>query len=305
MTIKYEIWTPDDVTKLCILPKLAAEIGLNESLVLRQIIFWIKNSNNLRDGEYWTFQSLRGMKKKAFDFWGVNTINRAVKKLEAHGLIKVTDEYNARKGDKTRWFTLIPEGIAKLSSVEIRAITDEVKAVPKRNSKKQEKPNSSNSEGDKAVPERNSLFQNGTTLPETTQRITDKKIKDSAPADTAQPPAAIDKSKPARPRDRLFDAVAWAWNTNGSFTGKLKNFVTGQTDADKGKWHQYQIDPARPMMPDEVVGFRIWCEKNDYLHPKAGVPTKKPDELNDRIEDFRGAPNYTMLVEAGQRYLAP
>jgi hypothetical protein len=84
---KPQIYTSGNPTVTRIVPELAAEIGLNESIILLQIAFWIKTSNNLRDGRYWTYQSSRDMKRKAFPYWSHSTIDRAVKKLIAQGYV--------------------------------------------------------------------------------------------------------------------------------------------------------------------------------------------------------------------------
>ncbi|WLF74824.1 hypothetical protein Q3V38_08385 [Limosilactobacillus fermentum] len=38
---------------LQVLPSLAKSIGLNEAIVLQQIHYWIRKSNNLKDGHKW------------------------------------------------------------------------------------------------------------------------------------------------------------------------------------------------------------------------------------------------------------
>lgn len=66
-------------------PALACEIGLNESLVLLQLEFWIAISNNKRDGMLWTYQSTRDIKAKTFPFWSLDTINRATPRSSKDG----------------------------------------------------------------------------------------------------------------------------------------------------------------------------------------------------------------------------
>ena len=100
-------------------PALACEIGLNESVILLQLEFWIAISNNERDGMYWTYQSVRDI-QSTFSFWSLDTINRAIKSLEKKGLIITTTKYNPLKYDKTRWFTLNFSELAKLESISIK-----------------------------------------------------------------------------------------------------------------------------------------------------------------------------------------
>lgn len=101
--------------RLC--PELAAEIGLNESIILLQIEFWVAISNNVRDGRRWTYQSVRDI-QESFPFWSPMTINRAIHSLEDKGLI-ISANYNQLKYDYTRWFSLNEEEIGKLNSVKL------------------------------------------------------------------------------------------------------------------------------------------------------------------------------------------
>lgn len=111
---KTRIYLENKPTVTRIVPELAVAIGLNESIILLQLDFWIGQSDNFQDGRYWTFQSLRDMREKAFGYLGLATINRAVLSLEEQGLI-IVGNYNKRKGDTTRWFALNPDGLRKLS----------------------------------------------------------------------------------------------------------------------------------------------------------------------------------------------
>lgn len=101
-------------------PALAVEIGLNESLLLLQIEFWISISNNERDGQQWTYQSTRDIQEKAFPFWSHHTINRAIKSLETSGYIITTTKYNTLKYDKTRWIALNFDELSKLKSISVK-----------------------------------------------------------------------------------------------------------------------------------------------------------------------------------------
>lgn len=121
----YEIWAPADPTVLRILPDLAEEIGLNESIVLLQLDYWIRHSHHVRDGRRWTYQSVRDMQRKAFKWWSLDTINRAIASLVRQELILVTDRYNQHKHDRTRWFALNPKGFQRLKSVELKPAPDQ------------------------------------------------------------------------------------------------------------------------------------------------------------------------------------
>lgn len=101
-------------------PALACEIGLNESLLLLQIEFFISVSGIEKDGQKWIFNSTRDIRDKWFPFWSHHTINRAIKSLENKKLIDTTTRYNKAKYDKTRWFTLNYQGLSGLESIAVK-----------------------------------------------------------------------------------------------------------------------------------------------------------------------------------------
>jgi DnaD/phage-associated family protein len=102
-------------------PELATEIGLNESIILLQIEFWISISDHFIDGKYWTYQSIRDI-QKTFSFWSHETINRAINSLIKLELLD-SGNYNQNRYDKTRWFSLNEEGISKLKSISINTLS--------------------------------------------------------------------------------------------------------------------------------------------------------------------------------------
>jgi len=93
---------------LLVMPQLAIKIGLNESLILQQIHYWIeinkKANQNKRDGYYWTYNSYEQWQKQ-FPFWCSKTIQRAINTLEKMKLI-VSDNYNRLKIDRTKWYRI-------------------------------------------------------------------------------------------------------------------------------------------------------------------------------------------------------
>lgn len=117
---KYDVYSSaTEPIILRVLPDLAAEIGLNASLVLLQMAYWIRIGRHEHDGRYWTYQSLRDMQEKAFPFWSHMTIQRAIERLLEKNLLIARDDLNQRKGDNTRWFALNPEGFTALRSVTL------------------------------------------------------------------------------------------------------------------------------------------------------------------------------------------
>ena len=65
---------------LVINPKLAELIGLNEAIIIQQMNYWLKKSDNHIDGKTWIYNSAPKWKKQ-FPFFSESTIKRAIYKL--------------------------------------------------------------------------------------------------------------------------------------------------------------------------------------------------------------------------------
>ena len=98
-----------DTHPIVINPELAERVGLNESIVLQQIHYWLeKNRNdgrNFHDGRYWTYNSIKNWHEKNFRFWGFNTVQRAFASLIKKGYL-ITGSYNQYKFDQTKWYSI-------------------------------------------------------------------------------------------------------------------------------------------------------------------------------------------------------
>ena len=191
--LKPRIFLENTPTVERLVPELATAIGLNESIMLLQLDFWIGQSDNYRDGSWWTYQSTREMQAKAFPYWGIGTIQRTVVSLEKQELV-ITGNYNKRPHDNTRWFALNPVGMKALSkkcpSVQFFVPEPEAEKVESDYTQGLEQGRNgvgtTRSKMEQPVPEWNDPFQNGTTLPETPTENTQKEEpKDSAPKNGA------------------------------------------------------------------------------------------------------------------------
>lgn len=98
---------------LLIPPTLATKIGLNEAIVLQQVHFWLSVSDHEKDGRKWVFNTYDDWQKQ-FPFWSKPTIVRIFKSLKDADLILV-DNYNKRSYDRTSWYTVNYDALAKLS----------------------------------------------------------------------------------------------------------------------------------------------------------------------------------------------
>ena len=89
---------------LQVLPSLAKEIGLNEAIILQQMHYWLLKSANEFAGVKWFYKTLEEWQTE-FPFWSAMTIRRTLGSLEKQKIIKI-DNFNKKKFDKTKWFTI-------------------------------------------------------------------------------------------------------------------------------------------------------------------------------------------------------
>lgn len=106
----------DDSQPLVVDPQVALKIGLNESIVIRQLHYWLgKNEhrdNNNIDGKIYCYNSLDEWQKQ-FPFWSKDTVKRTMKKLKDLGLIEITKS-PTNSYDKTNWYTINYEAYSAL-----------------------------------------------------------------------------------------------------------------------------------------------------------------------------------------------
>lgn len=109
-----------DEHPLVILKPIAKAIGLNESIVLQQINYWIKINEskgiNYYDGRYWVYNSIQNWAESEFDFWSYDTVKRTFKSLEVNGLL-ITGNYNREARDRTKWYTIDYEKLYSFDSL--------------------------------------------------------------------------------------------------------------------------------------------------------------------------------------------
>lgn len=110
--------TFNDPQPLRIDRRLAMEIGFLESVVLLQLEFLISISHNEREGQFWTYHTLKQLQERHFPWLSQATICRTIQSLEEKGLI-VRGHFNRSGFDRTQWFALNYEGIAQLKSIRI------------------------------------------------------------------------------------------------------------------------------------------------------------------------------------------
>lgn len=91
--------------------KLAVMYGLEEAIILQNLMFWIKknraNSKHFHDGRYWTYNSAKAF-ETLFPFWNRAKIYRILESLEKQGAI-FCGNYNDVAYDRTRWYAVKDE----------------------------------------------------------------------------------------------------------------------------------------------------------------------------------------------------
>lgn len=113
-------------------PMLAAKIGLNESIVLQQIHYWLKNNHkknrNLYNGKYWAYNTYKEWQDQ-FPFWSLSTIKRTFQSLENKHLL-LSARFNKLGIDRTKWYTINYERLKLTFPLAQFEPLDELKLTP-------------------------------------------------------------------------------------------------------------------------------------------------------------------------------
>ncbi|MDP4146491.1 MAG: hypothetical protein Q8936_18765 [Bacillota bacterium] len=84
--------------------ELAKLIGLNESIVLQQMQYWLEKSHHTIEGVKWIYNTYADWKLQ-FPFFSESTIRRIIKRLEDKDIIR-SSNFNKSKMDNTKWYTI-------------------------------------------------------------------------------------------------------------------------------------------------------------------------------------------------------
>ncbi|MDE7204624.1 MAG: hypothetical protein K2O91_22610 [Lachnospiraceae bacterium] len=116
-----------DERPLLVMPKLATLIGLNESIVLQQIHYWLigkeQRQQDYIDSHYWVYNTYEQWQEQ-FPFWSIMTIRRTFTKLENMNLLTVGN-YNMAEFDKTKWYSINYAALNNLVSTSVQIGTME------------------------------------------------------------------------------------------------------------------------------------------------------------------------------------
>lgn len=87
---------------------LTTEYGVPEAIFVHRLYWWVHdnaaNDRNLKDGRYWTYDSLAAL-TKIFPFWSRRQIERIINRCREKGLI-LTAAYSKDRRDRTTWYTV-------------------------------------------------------------------------------------------------------------------------------------------------------------------------------------------------------
>ncbi|MBP1917214.1 putative phage protein (TIGR02220 family) [Lederbergia galactosidilyticus] len=107
-----------DEHPLVILPSLAIHLGLNESIIIQQLHYWVNSNGKTREGHKWVYNTYEDWQKQ-FPFWSISTIRRTITKLENADYIIVSN-FNKLAIDKTKWYRINYDMLKGLNSPSVQ-----------------------------------------------------------------------------------------------------------------------------------------------------------------------------------------
>ena len=127
-------------TVLTIEPTLALKIGLNESIVLKQLHYWIKKSKKNHNGKKWVFNTYKQWKEQ-LPFFSEKTIQRIILNLKEIGLIEI-QQIDKNKMNRTNFYSINYEKIDQLfEDLKISNQTPSITKQEENKKLKEKKPN--------------------------------------------------------------------------------------------------------------------------------------------------------------------
>jgi hypothetical protein len=107
--------------------------GIPEAIIIHNFSFWINrnraNGTHQHDGHTWLYNSVKAL-GTLFPYMTGDKIRRALESLEAQGVL-LTGFYNARPGDRTKWFAFVDEAEFLPAEDHLAKIPNGGKKAPK------------------------------------------------------------------------------------------------------------------------------------------------------------------------------
>lgn len=106
---------------LIILPTLAVKIGLNESIFLQQLHYWLdpRINKNFKENTYWVYNTYSEWCKQ-FPFWSERTLRRIISSLEEKNII-ISENFNKDAFDKTKWYSINYHALQTIENLSDRS----------------------------------------------------------------------------------------------------------------------------------------------------------------------------------------
>ena len=245
-----------DDQPLIVLPKLAQKVGLNESLFLQQLHYWLLQKRNIRDGYYWAFNSYPEWLKQ-FPFWSESTLKRTVTSLEKSGLV-ITGNYNSMKIDKTKWY--------RIDYKILKEITSDIEEFDGKASNDESVQNDTTS-GSKRTNEGIDLNR---PIPKITTKTTTDNLKDNIPAKADTIP---------------YQEIIEYLNLK---TGKnFKHKTRAHRKFIKDRWEEGNTFEEFKIVIDKMVCEWTGTEYQNYLQPSTLFGNKFENYLNKTSFKFK------------------
>ena len=87
---------------------IAKQYGVAEAIFVHRLYWWVRhnadNGHNLRDGRYWTYDSLTAL-TEIFPCWTRRQLEGIINRCRKKGLI-LTADYNTDRRNRTTWYTV-------------------------------------------------------------------------------------------------------------------------------------------------------------------------------------------------------
>ena len=162
---------------------LAKLIGLNESIVLRQLDNWLRSrfSKEMED-KHWVYNTYKQWQDdKNFPFWSISTIRRIFDNLEKNELVITTSKFNKVKYDKTKWYTINYDKVLEMIPTEKASVHSEKATAQNEQTdvSKMNRPTAQNEQFD--------VSKMSKPIPNKTQKITTNKTTKTTTTPTATP----------------------------------------------------------------------------------------------------------------------
>lgn len=197
--------------------KIAKQYGLEESILLENIYFWVKknkaNNQNYHNGKYWTYNTVKAF-NELFDYMTEAKIYRALKKLKDCGLIEI-GEYNENKYDHTKWYTVTSKALELFGETEKLNVQNEKQIL------QNEEPILQN--------EKSKLQNDEITITDNKQQIINTDNKQQIKGKQFTPPSLEDVAEYCKERNNNIDSMqfvdyysARGWRFNNG--GKMKDW---------------------------------------------------------------------------------